>query len=154
MTQLAQNLKRLTCLFFLIPMLPFLLAGCSGNERPKTIPVTGTVTIDGKLLPKGTVTFQPKSSSEGNVKRPAIGQIDTTGRVQLSTFEAGDGVLPGSYAVVITAFENDPTAEEYAAGVKRKSLIPDKYSNALTSGLEADVAEGKNDFTFDLKSRK
>lgn len=140
--------------YFIAPILSFLLVGCGGEEKPQTVLVSGLVTLDGKPLPKGTVTFQSKSKGDGSLKRPAIGQIDSSGRVQLSTFEAGDGVIPGSYTVVITAFENDPSAEEYAAGAKRKSLIPEKYSNPITSGLEAIVSEGENEFTFDLHQKQ
>jgi len=130
-----------------------LLIGCAQSDQPVTIPVGGVVTVDGKPLTKGTITFQMKSTGDGALKRPAIGQIDAEGRFQLSTFQAGDGALPGHYTVVITAFENEPTAEEYAAGAKRKSLIPEKYSNAITSGLDAVVADGKSEFTFDLQSQ-
>ncbi|QDU11144.1 hypothetical protein V202x_45600 [Gimesia aquarii] len=150
----GSRLQILKCSFFIVPFLSVLLVGCGGNEKPETVLVSGLVTLDGKPLSKGTVTFQSKSRGEGTLNRPAIGQIDENGRVQLSTFEEGDGVLPGNYTVVITAFENDPSVEEYAAGAQRKSLIPEKYSNPLTSGLEAVVTEGENEFTFDLHQKK
>ncbi len=136
------------------PVILFLLTGCSESKNQKTVFSSGVVTIDGQPLKKGTVTFQPITTGENNLKRPATGEIDSSGRFQLSTFQAGDGLLPGKYHVVITAFENAPTVEEYAAGAKRKSLIPEKYSNSTTSGLEAVVTDTNNEFTFELHGNK
>ncbi len=118
-----------------------LICGCSEQTepRPRTIPVTGKVTIGGKPLTKGTVTFQPLNSGSQERRRPAISEIDANGVYRIGTFSTGDGALPGDYQVVITSFENDPTAEEYDAGAKRISAIPERYSNAITSGLLAQV---------------
>ncbi len=144
----------LMCSLVIGPFLLLLSIGCSGSENPQTIIASGIVTIDGQPMTKGTVTFQPVLSEIGNLKRPATGQIDSSGRFQLSTFQDGDGLLPGKYHVVITAFENAPTAEEYAAGAKRKSLIPEKYGNPATSGLEVIVTDSSNEFTFELNGKK
>jgi hypothetical protein len=41
------------------------VAGCGGNDRPTTYPLTGTVTFDGKPVPVGTVTVLPDAGGGG-----------------------------------------------------------------------------------------
>lgn len=127
------------------------LGGCSdGSSPPATTPVSGTVSYKGQPLGKGTVTFQPADKGEG-VQRPALGEIGADGRYQLSTFTQGDGALPGNYHVLVTSFVSDPTAEEYAEGAKRESAIPEKYSNALTSGMTKEVPSGSSGINYDIE---
>lgn len=117
-----------------------LLIGCGGpSGPPETVQVFGKVTYAGQPLEKGTITFQPVESEGQKVVRPARATLNADGTYQLSTFSEGDGALPAEYRVVIESYENEPTAEEYDAGVKRKSAIPEKYGNVLTSGQSATV---------------
>jgi hypothetical protein len=125
------------------------LEGCGGgSEAPATIHVSGVVTYKGSPLTKGTVTLQPVTGSGDALKRTSQGEIGADGHFELSTFTKGDGVLPGKYSVLVTSYLNDPTAEEYDQGAKRESAIPEKYSNALTSGLSKEIPavppEGNN----------
>lgn len=116
--------------------------GCAEDAAPpETVKVTGLVTYKNQPLSKGAVTFQPVDPGKAPLLRPAQGQIQSDGRYELSTFKDGDGALPGHYQIVVTSYENEPTAEEYDAGAKRISSIPERYSNALTSGLVAEVPQ-------------
>jgi len=131
--------------------------GCGGGATPppRTILVTGVVTFAGQPLNKGTVTLQPLDTGDKSLSRPAIGQIQSDGTFKLGTFKDGDGALPGEYAVLIASYENEPTAEEYDAGVKRKSAIPEKYSNAISSGIVASVPkEGKDSMELKFELTK
>jgi hypothetical protein len=70
--------------------------------------VEGIVTLDGKPLPWATVTFV--SAEEG--RRPASGVTDADGAFELTTFDTGDGALPGSYRVTINKAVDQPLPEE------------------------------------------
>jgi hypothetical protein len=81
--------------------LGLLLPGCS--EKPKTVKVSGKVYgPDGKegLPAAAEIVFQPTESG-----RPATGIIYDDGSFRLTTFENGDGALPGRYKVVIRLVE-------------------------------------------------
>ncbi len=152
-----------------------LFAGCPGGGEGglDTIPVTGTVTLDGSPLAGARVSFSPKGGG-----RAAVGLTDESGRFELTTNVAGDGALAGSYGVAISktaaapsaAAADDPRArggdltpeqiqamQAAAAGAKApgaQSLLPAKYGSADTSGFTAEVKAGEaNDFTFKMTSR-
>ncbi|MCH8830716.1 MAG: carboxypeptidase regulatory-like domain-containing protein, partial [Planctomycetes bacterium] len=58
-----------------------LVSGCSSDEdRPDTIPVSGTVMYKGKPVEGATVTFRNPEAS-----RPASGVTDSKGKFQLTT---------------------------------------------------------------------
>lgn len=142
--------------FFLVGLLIWACLGC-GSSGPELAPVTGTVSIDGTPLKKGTIVFE----SEGN--RPANGRIEDGKIVEVTTFNKGDGVPVGSHKVAVFALEETSTVETSdpsqptATGSNYmgtgKSLIPDKYNNPDTSGLTAEVEAGQeNMVTYELKS--
>jgi hypothetical protein len=108
-------------------------SGCGG----KLVPVQGVVLFDGKPLPRAGVLF----IAEGSEGRDANGFTDGNGVFRLTTFRPGDGVLPGTYKVVIQYSEeaaipahlNTPDAIQKALGKtiqpKPPSLtIPPIYS--------------------------
>ncbi len=109
--------------------------------------VSGTVTLDGKPIPKGTVTF---ISTDG--QRPnATGSI-SAGAYTLQTVEPGDGAVVGEYNVAISDIDPNAfnTALPGAAPSTPKSAIP-KYLDASASGLTAKVESGSNTKDFALK---
>jgi hypothetical protein len=69
--------------------------GCGGGRKP--VAVSGTITLDGKPLAGATVTFSPV---EGH-GRSAGGLTDDSGEFDLTTFNSGDGALPGDYKVIV-----------------------------------------------------
>jgi hypothetical protein len=149
--------------------------GCSSDDGVgQRYSVSGTVTYKGKPLPKGTIGFQPE---EKGAARGASGEI-VDGAYSLTTQTPGDGAFPGKYKVTVaareSADENAAAAELKAmlakkgidpskapanlppeflvkANKKTKSLIPEKYAKAETSGLTAEVKAQSNSGTnFDL----
>jgi hypothetical protein len=148
-------------------------AGCSGPagdaDRQPTAPASGVVTFLGKPVEGATVTFIPKANPV-----PAYGTTDEEGKFHLTTYEQGDGAVIGEHFVTInkttgatpsseppSTGNNDP--EDYdnyvppALGATPppivKHLIPERYSEAETSGLTAKVAENEaNSFTFSLSN--
>lgn len=139
------------------------LTGCSGSphdpNRPKTVPVSGTVTHNGKPVEGAAVTFMAQSAQG----RGAIGRTDEAGRFTLTTFGANDGAIPGEYRVKIAKTVAEGTlSQEEAQKLQEKGkpvpppverdLLPVKYKKSETSTLTATVKEaGDNDFPFDLK---
>src|SRR5690606_11332502 len=120
-----------------------LVAGCGGGKAKDQLgaTVTGQVTFDGSPVDGATVTFQPADAS----KKGAFGRTDTEGNFTLSTSTATEGVEPGEYHVTVTKFEIVPSTgpqegDPGYTGNPRptpppKSLLPEKYGNAKSSGL-------------------
>lgn len=140
------------------------LVGCGkavDPNRPKTVPASVTVTYKGQPVSGANVTFQPASAEQ----RGAVAVTDAQGHAAMWTFDPGDGVIPGSYKVVISKVtlislpdpdKTDPAEyarlEKLAQSTPPKNELPEKYSEAASSDLTAEVAEGgENTFTFDLK---
>lgn len=122
------------------------LPGCARGV--KLVPVTGTVTYQGKVVPSAMVLFMPDKGP------PAMGKTDSSGRFSLKTSNLGDGAIPGQYAVSITANETSGVFSEFAPDgggtAKVKWLIPEKYSIASSSGLSATVSRETSDYSFRL----
>lgn len=138
-------------------------SGGGDTNRPKTYPVTGTVTLDGAPVAGASVKFQLADGS-----RSALGTTDASGKYTLTTFEAGDGAVAGEYRVAVTKYEGeggqapsqdsddyvDPgSAGAEAAPAGPKNLLPDKYADAMNSGLTFTVAESpENKFDIALSN--
>ena len=71
-------------------------AGCDGRRTP--VPVSGTVTLDGKPVEGAIVSFHLLGDDKEG--RPATGQTDKTGTFHLKTGNE-DGARPGEYKVVV-----------------------------------------------------
>jgi hypothetical protein len=100
--------------------------GCTGGTPapPKTVPTTLKVALaDGEPLKAGEIRLVPERGSGGKeveaVCRPA-----GDGTFKVTTFEDGDGAVPGKYVVVVK-------------GVRG---VPAKYGDSETSDLRATVA--------------
>lgn len=135
------------------------LWGCTGFDGtptlPSTVPVSGTVKLDGELIEGAVVTFIPTGDTTGI---ECIGRTDESGTYTPKQIRGGDGVPPGTYKVVINRFmrngkpviEDDPGAG--GAGIMVDSLPP-KYSNPSSTTLTAKVTEDGNMIDFELTSK-
>jgi hypothetical protein len=134
----------------LLPGLVF-FAGCKGTSHPKTIKVKGKVTYKGAPVSQGSVSFQPVKPAEGYPNRPATGILNSDGTFEMSSFEAGDGVVPGEYKVAIESITSRPSPEE--PDKPEVWAIPKKYGNAEEGGLTATIAPDAKqpmEMNFDL----
>ena len=113
-----------------------LLPGC-GDGRPKRVPVSGTVLIDGKPLTSGFITFHTGGG------RPASGHIDKQGRFTLTCFDKDDGVMLGTHPISVEATETLDANH-------MRWLIPQKYNSPKTSGLEVEIKGPTNSLTIKL----
>ena len=146
-----------------------LLVGCEGPDTsnlPATVDASGVVLLDGVPLEGATVVLISASTEySGN------GMTDAKGRFELKAFEAKDGVVPGEYMVQVTKTietkapddsegksEVDAEAKEHAAEggsdlVFYKNMLPTKYENPATSGLDVTIPDtGVTDLKFELAS--
>lgn len=122
----------------LIP-LGLALSGC-GPDYPETVPVSGTVTLGGQPVTGASIVFTPEAGDQ------ATATTDSSGQFQLSTYRLADGAAPGHYRVTVAKTTVEPGEEE-----KVVFLVPKKYGNPDTSGLECDVQLEMGPVQFDLQ---
>lgn len=121
--------------------------GCSGTneDSPKTAPVTGLITYQGKSVTSGLITFHPTNGT-----KQASAQINGQGGFTLSTFEREDGAVFGVHKVTIKVFPEDQDVSVIPEK-EIKYLVPRKYIDEETTPLEVEVKEESNNFTFELE---
>ena len=138
--------------------------GCGGKKWPPTNKTAGTVTLDGQPLEGATVSFFP----QGDFK-PANGKTDSAGRFEMTTFNANDGAMTGSFGVAVARYpelkiettpEGTPWTEDMESDAPPEADKPDendlpkKYADPETSGLTATVVKGDNNVVnFELSSK-
>jgi hypothetical protein len=115
------------------------LAGCSDRGS-----VSGKVTLNGKPLETGTVSFHP--AMPGPL---AYGTIDAGGGYELRT-GSQPGVAPGEYVVTVSAIELVPPAPGSRDDPLPKPLAPERYGSPKDSPLRCTVARGSNRFDIEL----
>ena len=127
------------------------LLGCGNSGQLETAPVKGRVMYLGFPIHVGSLLFVPTAGGPS-----AQGMIDKDGNYVMGTYDETDGVPPGEYKVMITAFtapggEGLPEdAADGNAGVV--SIVPERYGDLDKSGLVVNVKAGvDNTFDFDLK---
>lgn len=150
-----------------------MFGGCGPalTPRPKVVPVSGKVLLDGKPVEGVTVQFLNKNSP-----RTAVGVTDANGQFRLTTYDTNDGAIVGDH--VVTIFKPaagaaggpelvNPSAnpEEWKKQYEQKmrkpqaaaaigTAVPAKYADPKTSGLLRQVIEGdENVFTIELTSQ-
>lgn len=113
------------------------VVGC-GDSGPKTYVVEGTVTIDGKPLPAGTVMFIPEGSGPY-----ATGKVDKDGKYRAE-------VIEGRHLIAVSSVDYPEGPEGPVV-----QLAPSMYSSEQTSGLSAEVKAGaENKVDLALVSQK
>jgi hypothetical protein len=124
-------------------------AGCSARKGT----VSGKVTVEGKPLQRGLITFL---SQVGNKEAANAAIID-------GKYETGE-ILAGPTKVVIAhgldqsrGAEGPEKAKDRGDALPQEKrnataqTVPDKYMSADSSGLEFTVKPGTNEFSVDLK---
>ncbi len=114
------------------------------------VAVSGAVTVDGQKVPgPGRLYFAPKDNDSA-AGRPGRAVFDEQGIYRAGSFESGDGLVPGRYAVAVECWEVPPTME----GPPAKSFIAERFGSASTSGLEVNVPSGVKSHVFDITLSK
>ncbi|MEO2016917.1 MAG: hypothetical protein ABGZ53_21375 [Fuerstiella sp.] len=126
-------------------LLPVLLLGCGGGggkEIGPTGEVEGTVTLDGEPFSEGSVAFYDNSTGNtGGAELGSGGKFVCTVPVPVGSYQVSflplDELAPGDQEADELALENDK--------------VHDLYRSGETSEIAAEVKEGPNTFTFELK---
>ncbi|MEX0792679.1 MAG: hypothetical protein WD045_06055 [Pirellulaceae bacterium] len=119
------------------------LFGC-GSRTDGLITISGTVTLDGKPVPEGSVSLMPLDG-----KGIAGGGTIAHGRYSADS-------SPGLMAVQINGIEKvekeNPSAEEVARGlhIDQKQILPASYNRQ--SQLRIEVSSDNHQFDFNLTS--
>lgn len=156
--------RRVNQWFCLFPLFAVLGCGPSAPQLPDLVPVSGTVTYDGKPLDNASVTFSPMDG--GKAGYGASGFTDASGKYTVET-AAGDGktkpgAVPGKYGVKISRMvkpdgsvwkpdPKDPSIGPMTFGAREE--LPEEYS--MQPRLNAEVSKDKSvhDFTLVKKGK-
>jgi hypothetical protein len=140
-------------------LVPLALTGCGGEKLAQ---VSGRITVDGKPVPGGTISFVPPTG------KAAVGSISPDGTYTLGTYQTSDGALVGPHKVVIhstrvgsgsvvsvpTTFEDElkPVKDSGKVIVPGKVdwLVPERFSQLATTDLTASVETDGQRIDFDL----
>lgn len=123
------------------------ISGCGGgNDGPKRYGVSGTVTYDGKPVPRGFIIFEP-DSSKGN-SGPGGGASIVDGRFAT---ESGKGTVGGPHIVKVTGYDGVPTTNEEGMELPEGEELFDLYETTADfpkdedAELELDVVPESSD---------
>jgi hypothetical protein len=119
-----------------------MVAGC--NQSALESQVSGHVKLDGKPIGPGTVVFAPVNGG-----KPATGSIESDGSYFLKTSRES-GLSAGKYQVAVSIREMPKDVKRGDRPPLGKLLIPEKYEQSSTSGLEYQVEQGPNTIEIDL----
>lgn len=145
-----------------IAMLPLTL-GCGGDGL-KLSKAVGTVTYKNQPLEGANVKFYPPTGPVAVGITDANGKfsMNTNGRaganlglnrVSITKMSSGSGAAQTNTAMTPEDMKNMAKANMKKADTGPKSLIPEKYGDADSGLLTADVSSDatQNDFVFDLQ---
>ena len=119
--------------------LPFVI-GCGSKHAAS---ITGQVTLDGKPLDRGTVTFHPVAG--GAV---AYGQIDADGNYAVKTGRES-GLVPGRYRVTVVSAGPPSKGQDESPG---ELFTPVRYGRLEETDLEFEITAGANSIDVRLTS--
>ena len=138
--------RQLRCWMLTACFASLCIGGCSGS--PYDADVKGVVTLDGRPVGPGVVTFAP-SDGKGN---PSRGNLDADGKYFLLT-KHDRGVHSGSYSVAVQAYKaSKPIAPGERSNEPSVPLVPEKYLQTTTSGLSYEVEPGSQTIDISLTS--
>lgn len=122
----------------LVLMTMLLTGGCGSSDGPPRYEVWGTVTYDGKPVPKGFITFMP-DTSQGN-EGPGGGAEIKNG--QYRTAE-GKGVVGGPHIVKVVGLDGIPISME-------GEELPDGQSLFIPYQVTIDFPKEKHEHNFEI----
>jgi hypothetical protein len=116
-----------------------LLMGC-GDGRPRIVPVSGRVLMNGQPL-TGHIGFVRVVPAVG---RAATGRIDpANGRFALTTYETNDGCVEGSHSAAVIV--------NTTVGNRLIWITPERYGDDQTSGLRVQITRPSADLEIGLE---
>jgi len=130
------------------PLLCLLLAAGCGKSGPELVTVRGTVTYGGGEWPtEGMLYFTPDRPAAGMPTRPGRAKFGPDGSFSATSFEEGDGLVPGHYMVSVECWKVPP---EMGSTRPPVSYVPDKYQGGQTSGVDLTIEPGASSAKLDF----
>jgi len=128
-------------------------AGCSGGrEGVELVQVSGRLTCDqGPMPAAGQLLFVPRQAAVAGADparplRPASATFAADGAFTATSWTPGDGLVPGTYAVVVDCWQVPPTMD----GPPAVSFLAAAYGAAETTPLQLVVPSGAGPVTATL----
>lgn len=123
------------CCGIALVALAVMALGCN-DGRPKRVPISGVVLVDGQPVPGGELMFVPEGT------RPSSSTIDPDGRFTLRCFDGDDGAVLGVHRIQVFACQYSDRGATWHA--------PQKYADFRTSGLTHEVTEADEEVVIEL----
>ena len=117
--------------------------GCGGGSEAV---IEGVVTLNGRPLDRGSVTFIPVERGPG-----ASANINPDGTYAARTGST-QGLEPGEYVVTVRANADPVPNPQGGPPTPGKLLTPAKYGSSQTSDIRFTVESGKNHLDVKLSS--
>jgi hypothetical protein len=126
-----------------------LATGCA--DKPPTLPAAvaarGTIRLpSGQPLTAGRVML----THQDPMGVDAFGDVEPDGSFVLTTYQIGDGAVPGRYAVSISPF-NYRNKSGSPSRIPNASAIPPRYLEAESSDLTVEIKEGGAPLSLQFK---
>ncbi|MEZ6099103.1 MAG: hypothetical protein R3E01_09040 [Pirellulaceae bacterium] len=127
--------------------------GC-GRDRPRTVKIDGRVTLDqGDWPASGEILFLPVEPAAGYPRHNAVAKFATDGAFdRVTTWEEGDGIVPGTYRIAITCWKTPPQFN----GPPPVSWVDQRYIAGSTSDKEVEITieSSGESFVWDFPGNK
>ena len=151
-----RNGPRLLAIMFLLLAVVVCVEGCGRHSGPPRWPVRGRVTLQGKPVNGGSITFENLTMGVA-----VVAPLDINGEYEMKTHNA-EGLPAGTYRVSVTS---QPIAPPRPLDDQRPMIpstpprnanipitpIPVRYQALASSGLTATIESGEDRrFDFDL----
>lgn len=124
-------------LLLLIGTVIFVGCGETNEVRVRVFPVSGSVTMGGTPLANAFVVFHPKAQRDAGIPL-ARATTDASGKFQISSYEPGDGAVPGEYAVTIEYYA---PIEEGGSVVPGPNILNPKLAKPETTNIFVTVTD-------------
>lgn len=153
-TSRSNSLRQAGSFLMLLALLIGLVGGCG---KPPMRQVTGTVSLNGKLVEHCKVGFFP-DVAEFNPDRHGFGfgVTDAAGKFTIQHPQGEKGIWSGDYKVTFTlwvdskgkALPMETKPSEVEGGVR--NLFPPEYEAPSTTPESVSVGSGENSFSFSV----
>lgn len=122
------------------------LAAMAGGELKETVPVSGKVTIDGKVVRDVRIYAYTR---ESGTDEAAQCRSRTDGTFCFTTHRVCDGMQPGTYRLAFVYFGEGVKWED------RKDLLHGKYRNPMTNDFPLVVERGQpqSELSYELTTK-
>jgi hypothetical protein len=154
---LEQKMPNRLVVVVLIGLSGLVLLGC-GHRLPPVVLVKGKVLLDGKPLPKASVTFMPLLDNFG-AESNSNAVTDEDGRFTLTClYNKQSGAVVGTHVVLVAESplpdelrkgQNSRVIDDYRAKLGNRP-IPPRYSSVSQSPIKIEIKEGQEPVTIEL----